>query len=568
MFNGLSAADVLLSEFGLRLPEDRLDEAEALLSQLRGLGVARTWDPGQVPLFEAVYTMTQSDFSKPIQAAAPYDALAHAMDVLRLQLNKDYIHSERFSALLESLPLQIIVAHPDGEIWDFNAQAASDWGEAPTGRVQDLLGIDVLRDDIPPREIRRGNRTVLVSLSSVRVGDDQLVSWVCVGVDVSMQAEARRKLEHAHQVSLSVVRARTAFLGNISHEMRTPLQGIVGASESLLKASLPDQHRLMIEAIHISGQRLSAIVDDVLDLVRLEAGSIMVSPVATDLRRFLEEVSSAHRSMARARGLEFHLQGIDTLPPRVEVDPRRIQQILEHLLENAVQFTTRGSITVMATCQSGQLMLAVTDTGIGIPTSHISLIFEAFRQVDESDTRRHGGTGLGLALSRRLAERMGGTLSVTSVEGVGSSFMLQIPCPIVSLAEQTALNLEGMQVLVVDDNPINRLVAQRLLMEHGAHVKVACNGMEALQQLQTEHFAVVLMDCQMPGMDGYETTRRFRRWEYQQSGRQRMSIIALTASATGEEQERCREAGMDALLEKPLNVFNLRRQLHSQSKSA
>ncbi|MFT4976403.1 MAG: signal transduction histidine kinase/ActR/RegA family two-component response regulator [Myxococcota bacterium] len=550
----------LLTEFGLTLDSGGSVEPAALLDQLRRSGARRVRGPEQEPLFEAVYAMSGGDFSRPVRAPAPHAALGQALDQLRQRLEEDFVHTEQFSALLEAMPLQIIVAHPTGEIWDANALAVEGWGRSLQGRLQDLLDVAVLLSDMPPLERRQREQTLMLSIGEVCLDDGQQIGWVCIGVDVTMRATARSELQRARNLAEAALRARTAFLTNISHEIRTPLYGILGAAEALeQEQALSAEAKPLVSAIQSSGRVLTGLIEDVLDLMQLETGQLSIRRRPTPIRPLFAELLSPHRDAARLKRLELQVELSASLPTRIVLDSSRLRKIIAHLLDNAVKFTDVGALMLRASYRSGTLTVSVEDTGIGILDSRHERIFEAF--VQGESTHQHRGLGRGLALSRQLAERMGGSLSVTPREPAGSCFTLTLPCADASAAPKpSGTPLQGQRILVVDDHPINLLIAERLLRAQGATVLLAASGAEGLALLQEGDISLVLMDCQMPDLDGYETTRRYRDWEAT-ADRPRVPIIALTASATGNEALRCAEAGMDALLEKPLDVVALRDDL-------
>jgi PAS domain S-box-containing protein len=391
---------------------------------------------------------------------------------------------------------------------------------------------------------------------------------VCVGRDLSEELALQAELVAAREAALAGSRAKSEFLATMSHEIRTPLNGVIGASTLMLDGPLDDEQRQLAETIRSAGQALLAVLNDVLDLSKIEAGGLALRPVPFDPRRVVDEAVEIIRPAAAEKALGLHT--IDCEPPFTELiaDAARLRQVLLNLLGNAVKFTDSGEITVtLAEQREGDrrmLQISVQDTGCGIEGDVLDSVFEPFSQLDASASRCHGGSGLGLTISRRLVALMGGSLAVTSIAGRGSTFSISIPLVEAKIIrqpnKQPALRaLEPLtcrcNVLLAEDNRVNRMVAKRLLEKLGCAVSVAEDGANALSMVQAVEFDVVLMDCQMPVMDGYSATREIRA-----AGR-RTPIIALTAHALTEDRERCLEAGMDDYLTKPIDVAELRAML-------
>ena len=364
-----------------------------------------------------------------------------------------------------------------------------------------------------------------------------------------------RRLEREETEAVAASRAKDQLLANVSHEIRTPMGGVIGLVDLLLKEELPAKVRERIEVIDASAEALLVVIDDLLDFSRLSAGKLSLDPVDIRLHDLAQKIASLLRPRAEGKGLELHLEIESDVPEWARADPARLRQVLINLIGNAVKFTDSGSVTVqLRFIQRERLGFSVTDTGIGIREEDRESLFEPFVQADSSASRRHGGAGLGLAISNHLVALMGGRLAVESKRRAGSTFSFEIPYTPPSGPETTEILIHPgplerrYRVLVVDDNPVNRMVALAHLEHLDFEAIAVDSGQEALDRLHAEAFDIVLMDCQLPGLDGYETTRRLRRSEGDGA---HLPVIAVTAHAMKGERERCLAAGMDDYLAKP-----------------
>jgi signal transduction histidine kinase/CheY-like chemotaxis protein len=374
------------------------------------------------------------------------------------------------------------------------------------------------------------------------------------------------ELAEARDAAEAASRAKSEFLANMSHEIRTPMTGILGVADLVLASHLTSAQRQLIETLQGSATGLLQVIDDVLDFSKIEAGRMRIVPQSVDLHRLLFGVFDLLEPRASAKKLELRLNIGDAVPAWVRCDPVRLRQVLINLVNNAIKFTLEGRVelSVDHARVDGEegLRCEVRDTGIGIEADDLPRLFRAFTQADGASARRFEGTGLGLAISRRLAEQMGGTLEVDSTPGHGSVFTFTVRAPAVAaetapVTAQLATSRMG-RILLAEDNPVNQMVLVGYLESFGHQVELAVNGQEALDRIAAEPFDLVMMDCQMPELDGYEATRRVRRREAEQEPpRRRLPIVAVTAHAFPGERERCLEAGMDDYLVKPFRPDEL-----------
>jgi signal transduction histidine kinase/ActR/RegA family two-component response regulator len=375
--------------------------------------------------------------------------------------------------------------------------------------------------------------------------------------------QARARAREGEVAAESANAAKSTFLATMSHEIRTPLNGVLGMAQAMAGDELSDRQRDRLSVIHRSGEALLAILNDVLDLSKIEAGKLELEQLEFELAEVARGAYSAFTALANKKGLSFALD-IESARGRYLGDPTRLRQILYNLISNALKFTEQGEIRVTAVRKDEILEISVKDTGVGIAPESLSKLFAKFDQLDSSTTRRFGGTGLGLAICRELAQLMTGEISVASELGLGSIFILRVPLRWLgeervvatvaeTLSEQPAIAL---RVLAAEDNAVNQLVLKTLLHQMGVDPTVVDNGQLAVAAWETGDWDVILMDIQMPVMDGLTATGQIRARELA-SGRARTPIVALTANAMSHHVDQYTAAGMDCHVAKPIQAADL-----------
>ena len=400
--------------------------------------------------------------------------------------------------------------------------------------------------------------------------DGSLLSTVSIVRDISRAKEREAALAEARQAAEDAVQARRSFLATMSHEIRTPMNGVLGTTELLLETDLDAPQRALVRTITASGEALVAIVNDILDFSKLEAGrfEINAKPFAplTCIQSTIDQV----RPLAEAKQLSLNWTCPASLPELVIGDQRRLSQVLLNLLSNAIKFTESGGVNVDVSVrfegENCHFVIAVRDTGIGIPPDRIERIFDSFVQADASVAGRFGGTGLGLTIARLLVQAMGGDVTASSTPGKGSSFVIRLALPETETpveepdapleAHATLPSLDGLRVLVAEDNRTNLALIERMLGGSGVEVIVARNGREAVEAFRHDRPALVFMDIHMPVLDGLEATRQIRRIEERRRS-EPVPIIALTANAFPEDRDRCMAAGMNGVVTKPFRKAEL-----------
>jgi signal transduction histidine kinase/ActR/RegA family two-component response regulator len=378
-------------------------------------------------------------------------------------------------------------------------------------------------------------------------------------VDVSEARRAAREQKAALEAAEVANRAKSEFLAVISHEIRTPLNGMLGMAQAMALSPLPRAQRERLRVLGESGEALLTIVDDLLDLARIEAGGLTLVSADFDLPAVLESVRCAYAAEAARKGLTFSLAIDPKAAGRYRGDAARLRQILSALVSNALKFTHRGEVSLSLLATSRGVRCEVRDSGIGIAADRVPGLFETFAQADSSMTRRYGGAGLGLALCQKLSKAMGGEILVESAPGAGSTFALVLPLPpclaptAEARQEMTAVADRHVRILAAEDNPVNQMVLRTLLSQLGLDPVIVENGAEAVQAWEAGDWDLILMDVQMPLMDGLSATRAIRAREAQ-LGRAPVPIIAVTANAMIHQVAGYRAAGMTEVISKPINV--------------
>jgi len=488
----------------------------------------------------------------------------------------------RGSAADSSIPAIAQMRIRGGRIATANEAAADLFGFAPEALVGRSLN-ELLPDADEMADILTsvGPEQARWADCRVRVNGGEHPAWwrVCAApgpdgtdevqlalVDISEYARLREELEEARQAAEDGTRSRSRFLANMSHELRTPLHEIIGMLDLSLDADLPGEQAGYLATARSSAEALLTIVSDVLEFSELEAGELELEEETFEVREPIDRVAEIIAPRAEEKGVQFSSRLAAGVPTRVHGASRRVRQVLAQLADNAVKFTDHGQVSVWVEAEAYrdnevELHFRVRDTGTGIPEEKQQVIFEAFRQADDSATRPVDGLGLGLASSRHLVHLMGGKLWVESEEGKGSTFHVVLPfgVPQEESRPEPALEMEDealeLKILVAEDSPTNQLIARKNLEKAGHSVTIANNGREAVEAVARESWDLVLMDVAMPEMDGLEATMTIR--EAEQETGDHVPIIATTAFATKDYRDRCAQAGMDGYVSKPVSVDEL-----------
>ncbi|MBU2869809.1 response regulator [Colwellia sp. E2M01] len=411
--------------------------------------------------------------------------------------------------------------------------------------------------------------TTIIPMKSIA---GKVTGYMAIRTDISMQKYQHKKLLDAKAVAESAVIAKSQFLATMSHEIRTPMNGVIGMLSLMLDDKLSHKQEKRVQIALSSSKSLLHLINDILDFSKIEAGKLEIEALDFDLKTMIEELIQFMHFQIKGKPLTLTVDCSDMAESMVIGDSSRIRQILTNIISNALKFTHEGEVKVVGKLVSlnkkkWQFQCSVTDTGIGIASHKIANLFDAFSQVDISNTRKYGGSGLGLAISNQLAKLMDGDITVTSIEGKGSCFTCTINIDkstkslVVTTKDDDNLSTviipqwpTDIRLLLVEDNRVNQLVAQGILKRFGLTAEVAVNGVEALALLKNHQqpFSVILMDCQMPEMDGYEATRKIRENKYNEFDNS-IPIIAMTANAMKGDREKCMAVGMNDYLTKPIN---------------
>jgi signal transduction histidine kinase/ActR/RegA family two-component response regulator len=488
---------------------------------------------------------------------------------------------QRVARLAEDAPNPIVEFDEDGVMLYANTAMVEllNYGTSIQGRVEAVL---------PPNLLEVLNHCLESQQPTVRLEhqvEDLVLAWSffplgaskqvrVYGTDISADVALRRAKEAAEESA----RAKAIFLATMSHELRTPMNGVLGCTQLLQDTSLTDQQRQLMETMHRSAESLLVLVNDILDFSKIEAGKMTLEVADVEIRPLIEDVITLTSEAAKKKGLNLRVQLAPDIPAVLRGDPIRLRQVLFNLVGNAVKFTEQGGVDVLVRLMpcnqknSDAILLywTVKDTGIGISADQQARLFGAYAQAEASTARRFGGTGLGLMICCQLVELMGGAMMVESKPGEGSAFSYTTSL-LPAIQRETSAHVgkastpsmtdrtTALRVLVVDDNEINQVVACKFLQKLGCQVEVARNGREAVDSIARATYDAVLMDCEMPEMTGYEATQEIRCHE--QHTTRHLPIIALTGHASPEDAAKCRQAGMDDVVTKPLTLPALREKL-------
>jgi PAS domain S-box-containing protein len=467
----------------------------------------------------------------------------------------------------ELLAMQIVDLHPADEVAELRTLLEDRGRHPPSGRHS-------LRQTRWRHQYKDGT-IIDVEVS----GDDVMLSGrdcrIALALNVTERNRAVAELAVARDEAIAASNTKSAFLAHMSHEIRTPMNGVIGMTELLADSGLNEEQQSYADHIVRSGERMLSIINDILDISKIETGQLELDLTDFALHETIEQACAIAAIQATSKGVGLAIEFTDAAPRYLRGDAGRLSQIVLNLVANGVKFTAEGAVTVRVDApQSGPdgtlVRVEVADTGIGIDPEVLERLFEPFTQADSSTTRNYGGTGLGLAIARELTELMAGTIGATSDPGRGSTFWFEVelaaaiseegpmPAPRPVRAPAVALGPDAPLVLVADDTPVNQIVAVRALQRCGCRSHVVNDGYEVLAALLTQRYAAILMDCEMPEMDGYETTGELRQREV---GGHRTPVIAMTAHAMKGDLEKCLAAGMDDYVSKPLRHQALREVL-------
>jgi PAS domain S-box-containing protein len=397
----------------------------------------------------------------------------------------------------------------------------------------------------------------------------------CVDLDITQRKQEALVLQRTRDAAQTATIAKNEFLANMSHEVRTPLNGIMGLSQLLRTTDLTDEQRGYMDMLDGSARNLLTLINDILDISRIEAGSMAIEQTAFSPAKLLREIGNIYTTTAADKGILLEILPADDLPTALTGDPLRLKQVLINLVGNAIKFTSHGGVTLtvtqlQSTTQAVWLGFDVVDTGIGMSEETLQKVFNAFTQADASTARIHGGSGLGLAICRRLSELMGGSIRAESSPGQGSRFTVELPFGRYTGQEQVtsavsapngAIPLEPLRILLVEDQEVNRTFVQRLLERQGHRVTPAADGLMSLDLLERERYDLMLLDIQMPGMGGEEVIARLRQTE--QTSGEHLPTIALTAHALAGDREKLLASGFDGYVGKPVQMDLLLAEMSS-----
>ena len=461
---------------------------------------------------------------------------------------------------------EVLGLHARSLFQAWNAEREADWNDLLGG------GSRARRSGLIVEAARSGARTfpAEVAVFGVDGEDSGEIALISFWRDITVREQARQALVESRDQAEAANRAKSTFLATMSHEIRTPLNGVLGMAQAMAVDELSCGQRERLDVIRQSGEMLLAILNDILDLSKIEAGMLELEETDFDLEPLIVSALQTFRPIAQSKGLALSLEVEAEAKGVYRGDPLRVRQILHNLTSNAMKFTNAGSVNVRVALVDEGVRFEVTDTGIGMSADQIERLFDKFVQADSSTTRRFGGTGLGLSICRELCKAMGGQISATSDVGLGSRFTVCLPLTSVrfpssqlaSLACATEEDAPAWRILAAEDNAVNQLVLKTLLGQAGMDVVIVSNGVEAVAAWEDGDWDVILMDVQMPVMDGVEAARQIRGLEAQ-SGRPATPIVALNANAMRHQTDSYLAAGMNAFVAKPIEVAQLFEAINS-----
>jgi PAS domain S-box-containing protein len=516
------------------------------------------------------------------------------LETERIRTQKALIESEKDNREIVQYCQAIIMTH---DMSGFMLSANPATSESLGDKNSSLSGKN-LREYIPPGEkqafddylLRISNTNVVSGVLKLRTKKGKEIYWlyknikkednetgkhvICYAQDITERIHMENELKAAKEKALDSVKFKEQFLASMSHEIRTPLNTILGFTDLLIETKLDPQQKEYVELVNTSGQNLLVIINDILDLSKIEAGKMTFESIDFNLPQMLQKLRDMFMPKATSKQLKLGFYPSESLPEFVKGDPTRLFQIFNNLLSNSLKFTEKGEVSISAEVlvrddETAKIEFLVSDTGIGIPEDKLDSIFESFTQAAEDTTRKFGGTGLGLTIVKKLIELQGGEISVISRVGAGSTFRVTLPMKFgerselpKQKAEKTDYKLGKVKVLIAEDNKINQLLAKKVLDNWNFESEIAENGKEAIEKLSSKYFDIVLMDIQMPEMDGYETTDYIR--NKMKPPFREIPILAMTAHAAASEAKACIDAGMNDYISKPFDSQELYNKIAKQ----
>ena len=470
-------------------------------------------------------------------------------------------------ALSNNILLQILFNNQDRPFDDFRNLRTTLSGMTQARRKD---GSPVYLEYVAIPVYRKGH------ISKIAISSWDISERVQMEQSLTASEEIHQELIEAREQAQAANMAKNQFLANMSHEIRTPMIGILGALDLLAESKLAKEQYENIEIIRECGEQLLGIINGILDMSKIELGLTELYPKACNLPELFSHLVNIVEPILKEKGLSIRLDISPDIPAVVRLDEAKLRQVLINVFWNAIKFTSQGYITFTATIEEmdgiSQLSLAISDTGIGIPDYEMENIFTPFTQVDNSTSRQYGGMGLGLFISKKYMDIMQGSIYVESQQGSGSTFFIKVPLEVISYAElneninpgyndnyedKLLTDFAPIRVLLVEDNDLNQKIVSQMLVNYGFEITVANDGLECLRLLQENHFDVILMDMQMPVMDGYETTRMIRQYEELQH----IPVIAMTAHAMAGDREKCLVSGCTSYIAKPFKAEELAREI-------